>query len=710
MKRTPAVDLADRLARPHRVGLFGHRGVGKTTLLATLYREAVAGRLPGLRLAAADQRTAEYLADKVQQLEAGHTLPATLAQTELRFNLYRGDARIELVLLDYQGEHVELGREEPAREFLRECDAIWVCLDAPSAEADTWPAEQRVEQLVEDHLAQQDAGQPPRPMAIVVTKADLLEGPADGFIAADPFPLTRHAVVTHSPDHATFTVSTVERIGGVPVLQPEGLEGPLTWLVDALQRLDRARLARLFETTDDVPLLRRAVAAFRRRYPSDPLGEESARKVRWDKRLWRRVGIAAGLVVALAALAWGYDAHGASRIAALDAKLADDPIARRQAWRDYRAWYPTRFVFGTGRPDRAADADRAAAVVEHREQIAELGRRATDPDADGASLWREYLTLREAQPDVEPDAAGLAVRDRLRVLLDAAMKRADAARDQRGRAALRELEQRESTLELPALIERAAGLAREYADSPVGAEIEKRARSYRDRLDERDFESARDYSARSPGNFLTRRQKFQAYLDGHPGGNFASRARDEIARVGREWDRADYRKVRDVYAERPGELKELRTLGRSYLSTHPDGKYRDAVTQLLRWCDQVSEPGQYTVKLVSGVFDRKAAFWASRGLSLSVTIEVGGTTYGPSTIQKTYYPEWDFEFPRQVRWKSGDSVRVIVRDHYLWKRTLADLTFDDAVAMRHLSDLLDFKNGSVRFESDFKMPTLPKVD
>src|SRR5436309_5619614 len=97
--RSPAVALAERLCRPQRVGLFGHRGVGKTTFLTMLYREAVGGRLPGLRLAAADARTAEYLADKILQLEAGQALPATLAQTELRFHLYTPQAaRIDLAI------------------------------------------------------------------------------------------------------------------------------------------------------------------------------------------------------------------------------------------------------------------------------------------------------------------------------------------------------------------------------------------------------------------------------------------------------------------------------------------------------------------------------------------------------------------------------------------------------------------------------------
>src|SRR5438132_6127333 len=98
------VSLADRLCRPQRIGVFGHRGVGKTTLLAVLYREAVGGRLPGLRLAAADSRTAAYLGDKIGQLEAGQVLPATLAETELRWHLYHQGNRVELLAKDYQGE------------------------------------------------------------------------------------------------------------------------------------------------------------------------------------------------------------------------------------------------------------------------------------------------------------------------------------------------------------------------------------------------------------------------------------------------------------------------------------------------------------------------------------------------------------------------------------------------------------------------------
>ncbi len=54
--------LEARLTGPRRIALFGHRDVGKTTLLAMFYRQASTGQIPGLRLAALDATSAEYLA------------------------------------------------------------------------------------------------------------------------------------------------------------------------------------------------------------------------------------------------------------------------------------------------------------------------------------------------------------------------------------------------------------------------------------------------------------------------------------------------------------------------------------------------------------------------------------------------------------------------------------------------------------------------
>ena len=77
-RTNPLDDLEARLTRPLKVALFGHRNVGKTTLLAMFYRQASSGQVPGLRLAAADARTAEYLAEKIAQIESGQPMAGSV--------------------------------------------------------------------------------------------------------------------------------------------------------------------------------------------------------------------------------------------------------------------------------------------------------------------------------------------------------------------------------------------------------------------------------------------------------------------------------------------------------------------------------------------------------------------------------------------------------------------------------------------------------
>ena len=92
-RRMDRIDaLEARLTGPKRIALFGHRNVGKTTLLAMFYRQASSGRVPGLRLAAADAKSAEYLAEKIAQLESGQPMAGSLAETELKLRLYHGPA------------------------------------------------------------------------------------------------------------------------------------------------------------------------------------------------------------------------------------------------------------------------------------------------------------------------------------------------------------------------------------------------------------------------------------------------------------------------------------------------------------------------------------------------------------------------------------------------------------------------------------------
>ncbi len=99
--------LEARLTGPKRIALFGHRNVGKTTLLAMFYRQASSGRIPGLRMAAAEPRTAEYLAEKIAQIESGQPMAGSLAETDLKLRLYHGPHAVRPGSSRIiQGEHV----------------------------------------------------------------------------------------------------------------------------------------------------------------------------------------------------------------------------------------------------------------------------------------------------------------------------------------------------------------------------------------------------------------------------------------------------------------------------------------------------------------------------------------------------------------------------------------------------------------------------
>src|SRR3954454_14954175 len=128
-RKTHLDALERKLTGSKRIALFGHRNVGKTTLLAMFYRQASTGRVPGLRLAAVDAPTAEYLAEKIAQIEAGESLAGTLAETELKLRLYRGPTRFDLGDKDSRGDHAPRAPDEPIHEFFADCDAVLLCLD-----------------------------------------------------------------------------------------------------------------------------------------------------------------------------------------------------------------------------------------------------------------------------------------------------------------------------------------------------------------------------------------------------------------------------------------------------------------------------------------------------------------------------------------------------------------------------------------------------
>ncbi len=716
MKRAAtAAALAERMDRPQRIGVFGHRGVGKTTLLTMLYREAVGGRLPSLRLAAGDTRTAEYLAEKILQLEAGTPLPGTLAETDLRLHLYHQGARLDLLVKDYQGEQVELGRHGPIRDFLRDCDAVWLCLDVSAAtDAERLRRQQEIEQLVEEYLAVEPTTTLERPIALLFTKSDqLTETENLEHLAADAFGMTAHALRSHCPTSGSFAVSALGGQLSPEALQPHNLEAPLTWLATALGALDEARLERLWDLArGDVAVLQRGIAALARRAPDSPVlvkHRQRLRELRWVRRRCR-VFLGAATAAALLVGLWSYDAIGHREATRFEADHADQPAAALEQWRRYRDWHPTRNVLGVSSQEAEDERLRTLAGLAHDRArdaaLTDLRREAGDADADAEAVWRRYQEFRGHYPEV-------SVQGDLERLRSGIKSRRDSkVRDQAVRA-YDELTRAGSKLtDLMANVERADRWLRDFGGQPQEADVRQRRAAALQRLDEQDIHGARDYSARQPLNFQTRNDLYQRYLDRHPaGGACTAEAKGALKTIAVEWDRHDFRALRDHFVANPGDTAETVVHCRRYLAVHPAGQFRGAATELLRWTERVTVPGEYSVTLMSGTFDPKMAYWVSRGLKLSVELEVAGVRYGPSTIVKnTAEPQWNFEFPRKVRWKLGDPVKIRVNDHTWRDRVVVEIASENVLGMSLLSGEASVGANSVRFASDFALPKLPTIE
>ncbi len=343
---------------------------------------------------------------------------------------------------------------------------------------------------------------------------------------------------------------------------------------------------------------------------------------------------------------------------------------------------------------------------QYTERLAELHRHAADPDADAETVWQELQRFHRDFPEQDVDSDWRSFRDTLK-------QRRDAERERRAENAFRDLQRIDDKGDLSDRIEQADRFLRDFADTPHESEVRRIRTACLLRLDERDIEFARAYSAAHPLNFRTRRERYQLYLERHPDGAFAAEANKALKNIDADWDRHDFRAVRDYFQANPGDVKELQTLCRSYLAVHANGRFCSAAHDLLRWTERVTQPGEYRVVLKNGSFDRKVAALVSRGPSLSVEIEVNGVRYGPSNIvPRNYQPEWNYEFPRRVRWKLGDSVRILVTDNYYWTRPLLDISSDanDPLAMLLLCGEVNVGRNSLTFASDFTMPAMPTIE
>jgi hypothetical protein len=293
-------------------------------------------------------------------------------------------------------------------------------------------------------------------------------------------------------------------------------------------------------------------------------------------------------------------------------------------------------------------------------------------------------------------------------------ERRDAVREAQAAIAFADLERDEKDGDLPALVRDADRFLRKHGDTTPAEGVRGRRGAYLRQIDDRDFATARAYSAGQPLNFFSRREQYQLYLQRHPDGAFAGEARAQVRAVEADWDKHDFRAVADHFRDHGGDIAELDRRCHAYLAAHPDGRFRDSARELLRFGERVTRDNDYKVTLRSGDFDRSVRVHPlSRGPSLAVEVEVNGVRHGPSNIvARSYDPEWNYDFPRPVRWKVGDRVRIIITDHYYWDRTVCVMESDpgDPFALGLLSGEVTSGKHRLVFASDFHMPMLPKIE
>ena len=763
--------LERRLTGPKRIALFGHRAVGKTTLLAMFYRQASTGQVPGLRLAAVDPPSAEYLAEKIAQIESGEPPAGTLAETELKLRLYHGPARFDLIFKDYQGEDVTLGSDEPIQQFFADSDAVLLCLDP---EGSAQPAERRrrqqeVENLLERYIDKSDDGTVGRPVALLLTKFDRIMARGDGNEGLDSvervvearYGMTRHALARHVPHGAMFAVSSYGRgsVDGRPPadLAPLGLEGPLGWIADQLEEVDRNQLDWLWDLApDDLTRLARCVAAFEKRYPRSDRAADFRRRLREARRRRTRRGLVrlAALGAAVAAGVAGYDAwefRSALRFA--ETNPAPD-VARR--WDDLLRWHPTLPIFwpGDARIARARQAEWTVRAAEARQAAGTATPEAAgllaaikerNPDLVPAirhveeaaaltrqeSRWNDVKSEAAASSDT-PDVPLQAVRGFLReypdsrhraeadALLVALRSRVDSRLAGRERQVVDDLA-RAATLpgaNLLDLIDQARQFGQEHPDSRLRPEVDQLLDGFVRTLDDRDIERARDFSKQNPTDFARRIDRYGEYLKAHKaGGRYISEATEAKDQVLRAWDLDSYRRAYDHLMAHPNDIAEVARQLNDYLAAHPEGKRAPEARRYRAWWDQVSVPHDYLVTLRSGSFDSSLGTTLGGAPDLGVTVEVAGTSYGPSpVIRNNFKPIWAYRFPRAIRWKLGDPVTVRVTDHGYWADrdvVILNSKKDDPLAIRMLSDTIRPTKGGTTalvFASDFRIPELPRPE
>jgi hypothetical protein len=245
-------------------------------------------------------------------------------------------------------------------------------------------------------------------------------------------------------------------------------------------------------------------------------------------------------------------------------------------------------------------------------------------------------------------------------------------------------------------------------------ELARRAGNQRD---ERDWSEAREFSREFPSSFDARKGRYEAYLAAHrEGGRYVRQALEGLEQVERDRDTAAYRRAFDHAQAYPLDVHAIAGLLAAYVKASPGGRFVEPARAYLAWHEAIQKPGDYRVTVLRGQVEATVGKrFSGGGPDLAVEIWVAGTRYGPTpAIPNSRDPNWNYTFPRPIRWKSGDSVvvRILDMDWSSEGTGVFRLTSaaGDPLALRLLTgEVRSAKLSRTRvvFSSDFAIPRLP---
>ncbi len=477
--------------------------------------------------------------------------------------------------------------------------------------------------------------------------------------------MTKHALAMHAPSSAVFAVSSYGpgvREGRPPAeLRPLGLEAPLIWLANELERLDAELLDWLWDLApDDLGRLSRCVKAFCTRHPRSLRREGFESRLAAAKRAKRgkRLAQAATLLAASAIGLAGYDWWGFSSAIAFEKQPNQSPGTVARHWHTFEAWHPTikwlwpsKFkiardksaqwtvaeaedLFQLGKADPNVRL-RLEALVQDRPDLrpkiakAKIAEERTEQERSWAQIRAESSLVDKS---LDPDRALALVQNFLRSFPDSPRRtdalslasqlhsRALVRRETADRRILDSLDRGEKlpSVNVEDLLDQARTYIAQHPESPLLGEFEARVAGYARKIDDRDFQRAKDYSGLHPTQFSLRIQKYQDYLKAHAsGGKFISeslKAKDAIAA---EWDVYSYRQVYDHASAHGDDVFETARGLREYLLEHPDGKFAREANDYLSWFDKISTPHDYHVTLRRGIVESDVHKYFSGGARIS---------------------------------------------------------------------------------------------